>query len=94
MAIINCESGGQEGKWGDCDDTGIEDEFHCKAFGVAQFWEETFIRHARLAKLEHADRESTQDQLTLLRWALQPGHEGYAREWSCWRRLQDTEKPI
>ena len=87
VKITKCESESLPDRWGDCDRTGIKNERHCHAFGVAQFWKSTFYRHAKLANLEHPEWKSTKDQLTLLRWALRPENKIYAREWSCYHKI-------
>ena len=80
VQIVLCESGGNEYAEGDCDENGK----NCKANGIAQFHERTFYWLAGLANLEHPNYWSTQDQLTVLRFALL---NGYGKEWSCYRKL-------
>ena len=82
--IVWHESRGDTKAHGDCDDTGIEDIKHCKAFGITQYHKQTFYHHARLAKLHHAEWASSEDQLYLLRWALETGR---GREWAGYKAL-------
>ena len=82
--IVWHESRGKIDAHGDCDDTGIEDINHCKAFGITQYHRKTFYYHAKLAKLDHAKWQSPEDQLLLLRWALKTGR---GREWTGYRQL-------
>jgi hypothetical protein len=84
--IVWHESRGNPNVWGDCDKSGIKNGKHCKAFGITQYWRESFYRHAKLANLEHPDWKDTQDQLFLLRWALKTDVK-YAREWTGYKAL-------
>lgn len=75
-AVIQCESSGRhEGVWGD----------NGKAYGLLQYWEETFYRHGRQAGLKNAHWKNEGDQVTLFLWALE---NGKGKEWSCYRKLK------
>jgi hypothetical protein len=76
--IIACESGGRhERVWGD----------KGKAYGIAQFWEETFYWMAEMANLENPNWKSKEQQITLLGWALE---NGLGNHWTCYRELLDN----
>jgi hypothetical protein len=56
-----------------------------RARGIAQYWRATFYSHAKIFGLEHPEWLDTQDQLFLLRKALQDAK--YARAWTGYRQL-------
>ena len=69
--IIFCESKGEhEGVWGD----------KGKAYGIAQFWENTFYWFAEMSGLENPDWKNKEQQIILLDWGLK---NGYGEHWSC-----------
>lgn len=79
-AVIQCESSGKhDGIWGD----------NGKAYGLLQYWEETFYRHAKQAGLKNAQWKNQGDQIALFLWALE---NGKGREWTCYRNLKREGK--
>jgi len=74
-SVIKCESGGDHSK--------ISDSGYSK--GVAQFFEETFYRMAKLTG-EDLSYESEYDQIKLLSYAM--AHPELAREWTSWVAIQ------
>lgn len=75
LVVTHCESSNRhDGVYGDGG----------KAYGIAQFWEETFYRMARLMGRPELRWKNKRDQLTVLSWAIR---NGYAREWTCSRLI-------
>ena len=68
--IVECESGGRHNVWGD---KGM-------AYGIAQFWENTFFWLADLAEIKNPDWYNKKQQLYLLDWAIK---NGYSYLWTC-----------
>ncbi|MFA5542947.1 MAG: hypothetical protein WDA47_04175 [Bacilli bacterium] len=74
--VIACESGFKHDDiWGD----------NGKAFGVAQFWEDTFYWFADMAGLENPDWYNKEQQIYLLEWALE--NPPLQNHWTCYRNL-------
>lgn len=69
--IINCESGGRHEIYGD----------NGRAYGIAQFHEETFEEMAAQAGCEGCRYTERIDQLRLLSWAYD---NGKINKWSCY----------
>lgn len=68
--LINCESSWDFEARGD----------NGRAFGPAQFWEETFDWLAKLSGEKGLEYENPGDQLFLLKWAME---NNYSYLWSC-----------
>jgi hypothetical protein len=90
--VIQCESGGRQKIWGDCDEDipypyycktlVCAKKYHCKAHGCAQFWRDTFNWLAGLSKRKGLKIDSEQDQRWLLKWAI---INGYGWNWTCYK---------
>lgn len=59
-----------------------------KAYGIAQFHEETFYRFAKQAHLKHMHWKNEVDQIVLLNWALDHGH---SKSWTCFKIVQGVK---
>ena len=91
--VIECESNGRQIIWGDCDKNipkpyycttlSCARKYHCKAYGVAQFWKKTFVWLAGLTGRPELKMESEQDQRWLLTWSIR---NGYGKNWTCFRK--------
>lgn len=72
-AVIECESGNKM-IYGD----------NGNAYGIAQFWKDTFEMMKRKSGMYWLDYYSMQDQRTLLVWALE---HNLGFHWTCYRKL-------
>ena len=74
LEIIMCESSGKhKDVWGD----------NRESYGIAQFQKPTWDYLSGLAGIE-GDWKDKQDQIALLKWAIQNGH---GKHWTCYRKL-------
>lgn len=55
-----------------------------KAFGISQYWESTFRKHAKICGNFKANYKNPDDQLSLMACAFK---KGYAKEWAAYRKL-------
>ena len=73
--IIQCESDGiHEGTWGD----------NGKSYGWLQFQKESFYHIAKHMGFENAKWKRKKDQYTVAKWGIE---NGYAKWWTCYRKL-------
>ena len=92
--VINCESGGRHIIWGDCDKKmprphycltfSCAKKYHCKAYGICQFWKKTFDNFNSDFGSPEWKRESRDNQLALFDLALR---RGKGHNWTCYRNL-------
>lgn len=74
LKIIQCESSCQHDVYGD----------QGKAFGIAQFHKPTFTEFKEKANRHELRYESEEDQIWLLKWAIE---NGKMKHWTCARKL-------
>jgi len=82
--VAKCESEAIHERWGDCDKSGIENEKHCKAYGILQFHQETFDWMTKLFHMTDLNRMNKEHQIKVGRRAFQS--KKLSKHWTCWRK--------
>ena len=75
--LIQCESGNRHESWGDGGN----------AFGLFQFWKETFDGFVKEAGMEDMklDWKNPEHQFRVYRWAY---YNGKLKHWSCYKQME------
>ena len=74
VEVSRCESNFKHDVYGD----------RGKAYGIMQFWENTFNQFKKEANLEHLEYKNLKDQAQLAAWAFS---KGYQNHWTCYRKV-------